>query len=213
MPKLGEDAVREIRSMVRSNDSRVFRFLRIYMMARVDDNNILQVLDAKEFLTKPVVFTAWETGRVDILRNCVRHEVPINARSSVSSAIRSANVETLDFCVEQGGSVFDLARPYCHCTCPDMMEHIWTEYGCMLYDRDAIFPRDIDISIKYMVMGGTVVQMGKHLNDFWHREGNWRRSLPIKRAYMELNGPHESMFATRLLLLPKSLVNRVCEFV
>lgn len=213
MPTLGEDAVRELRSMVRSNDSRVFRFLRIYMMARVEDNNILQVLDAKELLTKPVVFTAWETGRVDILRNCVRHEVSINARSSVPSAIRSANVETLDFCVEHGGSVFDLTRPYCHCTCPDMMEHIWTTYGCRLYDRDAIFPRDIEISIKYMVMGGTVAQMGKHLNDFWHREGNWRRSLPIKRAYMELNKPYESMFATRLLSLPKSLVNRVCEFM
>lgn len=213
MVELCDDAVREVRSMVLSNDSRVFRFLRIYMMATADDNNIVHVLDAKEFLTKPVVFTAWETGRVDILRNCVRHKVPINAKSSVSSAIRSSSVEALDFCVEQGGSVFDLTRPYCHCTSPDMMEHMWTAYGCKLYDRDAVFPRDLDISIKYMEMGGTVAQMGTHLNQFWNGEGNWRRSLPIKRAYMELAGPYESAFATSLVLLPKSVINRICEFM
>lgn len=213
MVELCDDAVREVRSMVLSNDSRVFRFLRIYMMATTDDNNIVDVLDAKEFLTQPVIFTAWETGRVDILRNCVRHKVAINARSSVSSAIRSSSVETLDFCVEQGGSVFDLARPYCHCTSPDMMEHIWKAYGCKLYDRDAVFPRDLDISIKYMEMGGTVAQMGTYLNRFWNDEGNWRRSLPIKRAYTELAGPYESAFATNLMSLPKSVVNRICEFM
>ena len=183
------------------------------MMARGDDNNILQVLNAKEFLTQPVVFTAWETGRIDILRNCLLHEVSINACSSVSSAIRSASVEALDFCVEQGGSVLGLPTPYCHCTTPDMMEHVWMKYGCKLEDRDAVFPRDLSISIKYMEMGGTVAQMGKHMNDFWHREGNWRRSLPIKRAYMELNGPYESVLATRLLSLPKNIVNEVCKFM
>jgi len=213
MVNLCDDAVREIRSMVRSNDSRVFSFLRIYMMAPVDNNDIFQVLNAREYLTQPVVFTAWETGRVDILRNCVRHNVSINACSSVSSAIRSASVETLDFCVEQGGSVLSLRRPYCHCTHPEMMEHIWNKYGCKLYDRDAVFPRDLNLSIKYMDMGGTVTQMGTILNDFWHREGNWRRSLPVKRAYMELSGPYESVFATRLLSLPKVVVSQVCEFL
>lgn len=213
MVELCDDAVREVRSMVSSNDSRVFRILRIYMMARIEDSNICSVLDAKEFLTKPVVFTAWETGRVDILRNCMRHGVAINATSSVSSAIRSASAAALDFCVEQGGSVSGLERPYCHCTTADMMQHIWTKYGCKLYDRDAVFPRDLSISIKYMHMGGTVVQMGQHLNDFWHEEGNWRRSLPIKRAYMDFNGPYENPLATRLLALPKSVVNRVCEFM
>lgn len=213
MVALGDDAVLEIQSMVRSYDSRVFRFLRLYMMMTPTENNIYQVLDSKDLLTKPVVFTAWETGRVDILKNCVRHGVPIIARTSVSSAIRSGSVATLDFCVEQGGSVNLLERPYCHCTSADMMEHIWTTYMCKLYDRDAVFPRDLEISIKYMEMGGTVVQMGKELNDSCHREGNWRRSLPIKHAYMENNGPYESKLVTSLLSLPKSLVNLVCEFM
>lgn len=213
MVTLREDAVLEIQSMVRSNDSRVFRFLRLYMMMTPADNNIYEVLDAKDLLTKPVVFTAWETGRIDILRNCVRKEVPIQACSSVSSAIRSGSAATLDFCVKKGGSVDRLKRPYCHCITTDMMEHIWTKYKCKLYEREAVFPRDLDISIKYMEMGGTVVQMGKELNDFCHREGNWRRSLPIKRAYTECNGPYESKLATSLLSLPKSLVNHVCEFM
>ena len=213
MVQLCDDAVREVQSMIRSNDSRVFRFLRIYMMATPGDNNILHVLDAKELLTKPVVFTAWETGRVDILRNCIRHNVSIDAKNSVSSAIRSSSVEALDFCVEQGGSVFDLPRPYCHCTSAEMMEHIWTEYGCMLYDRDAVFPRDLDLSIKYMEMGGTVAQMGAHLNNFWKAEGNRRRSLPIKRAYMERTGPYEGVLARNLMLLPKCVLNQICEFL
>lgn len=93
------------------------------------------------------------------------------------------------------------------------MEHIWTKYKRKLYDREAVFPRDLDISIKYMEMGGTVAQMGKELNDSCHREGNWRRSLPIKRAYMENNGPYECKLATGLFSLPKSLVNRVCEYM
>ena len=213
MVELCDDAVREIRSMVLSNDSRVFRFLRLYMMARAQDNNICSVLDFRELLTKPVVFVAWETGRIDILRNCIRHGVPIHAQSSVSSAIRSANAATLDFCVEQGGSLSLVKRPYCHCTTPEMMQHIWTKYGCKLYDRDAVFPRDLKISLQYMQMGGTVLQMGQTLNDFWHKEGNWRRSLPIKRAYMNPTEPYESMLATRLLALPKSVLNLVCEFM
>lgn len=212
MVKLCDDAVREVRSMVLSNDSRVFRFLVIYMM-ETSDNNICEVLDSKEYLTKPVVFTAWETGRADILRNCVSKGVPINADKSVTSAIRSGCMETLNFCVEQGGSVQRLARPYCHCTTPEMMEHIWTKYKNKLYDREACFPRDLDVSIKYMEMGGTVAQMGKDLNDSCHREGNWRRSLPIKRAYLEKTGPYGSALATALLSLPKSLVNHVCEFM
>ncbi|CAM9567072.1 unnamed protein product [Sphacelaria rigidula] len=77
MITLCDDAVREIQSMVRSNDSRLFRFLRLYMMMRRGDNNIYQVLDAKDLLTKPVVFTAWETGRVDILQNCIRWGISI----------------------------------------------------------------------------------------------------------------------------------------
>lgn len=212
MIKLRDDAVCEVRSMVLSNDSRVFRFLRLYMMEK-NNNNICEVLDSKEYLTKPVVFTAWETGRDDILRNCIRKGVPINASKSVASAIRSGSIETLEFCFEQGGSIQQFARPYCHCTTAKMMEHIWTKYKKKLYDREAVFPRDLDISIKYMEMGGTVVQMGEDLNDSCHREGNWRRSLPIKRAYMENTGPYGSMLATGLLSLPKSLVNRVCEFM
>lgn len=212
MIKLRDDAVCEVRSMVLSNDSRVFRFLRLYMMEK-NNNNICEVLDSKEYLTKPVVFIAWETGRDDILRNCVRKGVPINASKSVKSAIRSGSIETLEFCLEQGGSIQELARPYCHCTTTNMMEHIWTKYKKKLYAREAVFPRDLDISIKYMEMGGTVVQMGEDLNDSCHREGNWRRSLPIKRAYMENNGPYGSSLATRLLSLPKSLVNHVCEFM
>ena len=212
MIKLCDDAVREVRSMVLSNDSRVFRFLRIYML-QTNDNNICEVLDSKEFLTKPVVFTAWETGRDDILRNCVRKGVPINATLSVTSAIRSGCIATLDFCVEKGGSVHALKNPYCHCTTTEMMEHIWTKYKKKLYDREAVFPRDLDISIKYMEMGGTVTQMGKELNDSCHREGNWRRSLAIKRAYMENTGPYGCQLATGLLSLPKSLVNRVCEYM
>ncbi len=213
MVHLGDEAVKEIESMVRSTDSRVFRFLRLYMMANIGDNNIHEVLESRNLLTKPVVFTAWETGRVDILRICLRHGVPISAPSSVQSAIRSASVETLDFCVQHGGSVFDLSRPYCHCTSPQMMEHIWNKYGCKLYDRNAVFPRELEISIKYMELGGTVRQMGEHLNDLCHKEGNWRRSLPIKRAYLENTGPYEDTLATRLLSLPKCLVNRVCEFM
>jgi hypothetical protein len=213
MVKLCDDAASEIQSMVRSNDSRVFRFLRLYMMMRPGDNNIYQVLDAKDLLTKPVVFTAWETGRVDILQNCIRWGIPIGACNSVASAIRSGRPETLDFCVKHGGSVIPTARPYCHCTTTGMMEHIWTTYRCKLYDRDAVFPRDLDITMKYMEMGGTVVQMGKELNDECHREGNWQRSLPIKRAYMEHNEPYESALARSLMSLPKSLVNLVCDFM
>ncbi|CAM9103030.1 unnamed protein product [Ectocarpus sp. 8 AP-2014] len=211
MIKLRDDAVSELRSMVLSNDSRVFRFLRLYMMEK--NNNICDVLDSKELLTNPVVYTAWETGRDDILTNCVRTGVPINANRSVASAIRSGSVETLEFCVQQGGSIEDFLRPYCHCTTTKMMEHIWTKYKKKLYDREAVFPRDMSISIKYMEMGGTIAQMGKDLNDLCHREGNWRRTLPIKRAYMENTCPYESTLATGLLSLPKSLVNRVCEFM
>ena len=212
MIKLSDDAVREVRSMVLSNDSRVFRFLRIYML-QTKENNICEVLDSKEFLTKPVVFTAWETGRADILQNCVRKGVPINATLSVTSAIRSGCIATLEFCVEQGGSVYDLMRPYCHCTTTGMMQHIWTKYKKKLYDREAVFPRDLDISIKYMEMGGTVAQMGKELNESCQREGNWRRTLPIKRAYMENNGPKRCKLATELMSLPKSVINRVCEYI
>lgn len=215
MVELCEDAVSEIKSLVRSNDSRVFRYLRIYMMMREvgGDNNILQILDSKDLMTEPVVFTSWETGRVDILRNCVDKGVKINAKSSVSSAIRSGSRETVDFCVEQGGSVRSLARPYCHCTTPEMMDHLWTKHMCKLYDRDAIFTRDLGVSIKYMEMGGTVKQMGKEMNALCQREGNWWRSFHIKQAYLENNGPYESTLATRLLSLPKSVVNRICEFM
>jgi len=212
MIELRDDAVNEVRSMVLSNDSRVFRFLRLYMMEK-NNNNIYQVLDSKQYLTKPVVYTAWETGRDDILRNCVRNGVPIDANRNVASAIRSGSVETLDFCVEQGGSIQDMTRPYCHCTTIEMMEHICAKYKKKLYDRDAVFPRDIIFSIKYMEMGGTIAQMGKDMNDSCHREGNWRRSIPIKRAYMEETGPYTSTLATGLLSLPKSLVNLVCEFM
>ncbi|CAN0528862.1 unnamed protein product, partial [Ectocarpus sp. 8 AP-2014] len=44
MIKLRDDAVSELRSMVLSNDSRVFRFLRLYMMEK-NNNNICEVLD------------------------------------------------------------------------------------------------------------------------------------------------------------------------
>ncbi|CAN0248583.1 unnamed protein product [Ectocarpus sp. 6 AP-2014] len=212
MIKLSDDAVSEVRSMVLSNDSRVFRFLRLYMMGK-NNNNICEVLDSKEYLTKPVVHTAWETGRDDILRNCVRNGVPIDAKKSLAPAIRSGSVETLDFCVEQGGSIQDMTRPYCHCTTTEMMEHIWEKYKKKLYDREAVFPRDLRFSVKYMEMGGTVAQMGKDMNDYCHREGNWSRSLPIKRAYMEETGPYESTLASVLLSLPKSVVNLVCEFM
>lgn len=212
MKELSDDAVLEIQAMVRSNDSHVFNFLQIYM--KVAANNIFHVLDSKDLLTNAVVFTAWESGRADILNNCVRKGVPINARSSVTSAIKSGSTDTLDFCVEHGGSVALLSRPYCHCTTPEMMEHIWTHHRCMLYDRYAVFPRDLDLSIKYMEMGGTVAQMGKEMNDFWQKEGNWRRSLPVKRAYMNsVSHSNESGLAKLVLCLPKSLVNRVCEYL
>lgn len=211
MIELTDEAVRQVRSMVLSNDSRVFRFLRIYMLDT--RNNILHVLDAKNLLTKPVVFTAWETGRVDILSNCLRHKVDINAPSSVSSAIRSASTATIDFCVEQGGSVVRMQRPYCHCTTVETMEYLWDKYGCKLYERENVFPRDFNISIKFMEMGGTVAQLGKKLNKLCHEEGNWRRSLPVKRAYMEQNHPYSSTLATLLLALPKSIVNSICEYM
>ena len=216
MANLSQRAVTEIRSLVRSNDSRTLRYLRIYMLMRKigGDNNILQVLDSRDLLTPPVVFTAWETGRVDILRNCVRMGVPIKASSSLPSAIRSGSPATLDFCVEQGGEVSALSRPYCHCTTPEMMQHVWDKYGCKLYDRDAVFPRDLDVSIKYMRMGGTVAQMGKEMNDLCHREGNWQRSLPIKLAYLKKpRESYESEIASLILGLPKGVVNEVCEYV
>lgn len=185
------------------------------MMTAENNDDIFHVLDSKDLLTPPVVFTAWETGRVDILKNCVSKGIPVDARRSVPSALRSGSVDALNFCEEQGGSVRDLPRPYCHCTTPDMMEHIWTKYSCKLYDRDAVFPRNLGMSVKYMQMGGTVAQMGEEMNERCHREGNWRRSLPIKRAYMELGvqGPFESRFAILILNLPKSLVDHVCQFM
>lgn len=213
MITLCDNAVREVQSMVRSNDTRVFRFLRLYMMMKPGENNIYDVLDSNDLLTRPVVFTAWETGRIDILRNCVRRCIPIGACSSVPSAIRSGSTDTLDFCVKQGGSVHDLDRPYCHCTTQGMMEHIWTTYRCKLYDRDCAFPRDLDLSMKYMLMGGTVAQMGKSMNLSCHREGNWRRSLPVRQAYVQDTGPYESSLATNLMGLPKILVNMVCDFM
>lgn len=185
------------------------------MMATENNDDIYQVLDSPTLLTKPVVFTAWETGRVDILKNCISKGVSIDARRSMPSAIRSGNTDAVDFCEEQGGSVRDLERPYCHCTTPDMMEYIWNKHGCKLYDRDCVFPRDLDMSVKYMEMGGNVVQMGTEMNELCHMEGNWKRSLPIKRAYMKLGvqGPFESDLANLVLALPKSLVNQVCQFM
>ncbi|CAM9092504.1 unnamed protein product [Ectocarpus sp. 12 AP-2014] len=216
MVALCRNALLELLSMLRSNDSRVFRYLRIYMMMGTEGNDdVFQALDSKDLLTPPVVFTAWETGRLDILKNCLTKGVPIEARRSVTSAIRSGSVDAVDFCEEQGGSVRDLERPYCHCTTTAMMEYIWDEYKCKLYDRDCVFPRDLDMSLKYMEMGGTVAQMGKEMNDLCRGEGNWRRSLPIKRAYLGLGvqGPFESSLANLVLALPKCLVNQVCQFV